>query len=94
MLLLAAFQTLLFRYSGQSAIRVGVPIANRNRLETERLIGFFVNTQVLQAELHGQMGFDRLLAQVKQRAVEAQAHQDLPFEQHGGSAATGAQPQP
>ena len=81
MLLLAAFQTLLFRYSGQSAIRVGVPIANRNRLETERLIGFFVNTQVLQAELHGQMGFDRLLAQVKQRAVEAQAHQDLPFEQ-------------
>ncbi|WP_313600505.1 non-ribosomal peptide synthase/polyketide synthase [Pseudomonas sp.] len=80
-LLLAAFQALLHRYSGQSEIRVGVPIANRNRLETERLIGFFVNTQVLQAQVQGQMGFDRLLAQVKQRALEAQAHQDLPFEQ-------------
>ncbi len=81
MVLLASFQTLLHRYSGQTDIRVGVPIANRNRLETERLIGFFVNTQVLKAELHGQMGFDQLLAQVKQRALEAQAHQDLPFEQ-------------
>ncbi|WP_455825760.1 non-ribosomal peptide synthase/polyketide synthase [Pseudomonas graminis] len=80
-LLLASFQTLLHRYSGQTDIRVGVPIANRNRLETERLIGFFVNTQVLKADLHGQMGFEQLLAQVKQRALEAQAHQDLPFEQ-------------
>ncbi|WP_338505716.1 non-ribosomal peptide synthase/polyketide synthase [Pseudomonas poae] len=81
MLLLASFQTLLHRYSGQTEVRVGVPIANRNRLETERLIGFFVNTQVLQANLHGQMPFDQLLAQVKQRALQAQAHQDLPFEQ-------------
>ncbi|WP_259740968.1 non-ribosomal peptide synthase/polyketide synthase, partial [Pseudomonas poae] len=80
-LLLASFQTLLHRYSGQSQIRVGVPIANRNRLETERLIGFFVNTQVLQADLSGDMPFDQLLAQVKRRALEAQAHQDLPFEQ-------------
>jgi amino acid adenylation domain-containing protein/non-ribosomal peptide synthase protein (TIGR01720 family) len=80
-LLLASFQALLHRYSGQSEIRVGVPIANRNRLETERLLGFFVNTQVLQAQVQGQMGFDQLLAQVKQRALEAQAHQDLPFEQ-------------
>ncbi|UII73718.1 non-ribosomal peptide synthase/polyketide synthase [Pseudomonas sp. HN11] len=80
-LLLASFQTLLHRYSGQSKIRVGVPIANRNRLETERLVGFFVNTQVLQADVHGQMAFDQLLAQVKQRTQEAQAHQDLPFEQ-------------
>ncbi|MPR05151.1 amino acid adenylation domain-containing protein, partial [Pseudomonas sp. MAFF 212408] len=80
-LLLASFQTLLHRYSGQSTLRVGVPIANRNRLETERLIGFFVNTQVLQADLDGQMAFGQLLAQVKQRALEAQAHQDLPFEQ-------------
>ncbi len=80
-LLLASFQTLLHRYSGQSMLRVGVPIANRNRLETERLIGFFVNTQVLQADLDGQMAFGQLLAQVKQRALEAQAHQDLPFEQ-------------
>ncbi|MDF2796271.1 MAG: non-ribosomal peptide synthetase, partial [Pseudomonas orientalis] len=80
-LLLASFQTLLHRYSGQSEIRVGVPIANRTRLETERLVGFFVNTQVMQAQLHGQMPFEQLLAQVKQRALEAQAHQDLPFEQ-------------
>ncbi len=81
MLLLAAFQTLLYRYSGQSDIRVGVPNANRNRAETEGLIGFFVNTQVLKADIDGQMTFSQLLAQVKQRALEAQSHQDLPFEQ-------------
>ncbi|MGY2378635.1 condensation domain-containing protein, partial [Pseudomonas sp. SDO524_S393] len=81
MLLLASFQTLLHRYSGQSDIRIGVPIANRNRVETERLIGFFVNTQVLKADIDGQMSFVQLLAQVKQRALEAQSHQDLPFEQ-------------
>ncbi|WP_426109355.1 amino acid adenylation domain-containing protein [Pseudomonas sp. TWR1-1-4] len=81
MLLLASFQTLLYRYSGQSDIRIGVPIANRNRSETERLIGFFVNTQVLKADIDGQMTFRQLLAQVKQRALEAQSHQDLPFEQ-------------
>ncbi|KAF2405804.1 linear gramicidin synthase subunit B [Pseudomonas antarctica] len=81
MLLLASFQTLLYRYSGQSDIRVGVPIANRNRVETERLIGFFVNTQVLKADLDGQMTFVELLQQTKRRSLEAQAHQDLPFEQ-------------
>ncbi len=81
MLLLASFQTLLHRYCGQNRLRVGVPIANRNRLETERLIGFFVNTQVIQVDLDGQMAFEQLLGQVKQRALEAQAHQDLPFEQ-------------
>ena len=81
MLLLASFQTLLYRYSGQSDIRVGVPTANRNRAETERLIGFFVNTQVLKADLDGQMTFRQLLAQVKERTLQAQSHQDLPFEQ-------------
>ena len=81
MVLLASFQALLHRYSGQSDIRVGVPIANRNRLETERLIGFFVNTQVLKAEVDGQAAFSALLAQVKHTALQAQAHQDLPFEQ-------------
>ncbi|MCF5239903.1 AMP-binding protein, partial [Pseudomonas sp. PA-5-4G] len=81
MLLLASFQTLLHRYSGQQDIRVGVPIANRNRVETERLIGFFVNTQVLKADIDGHMTVAELLVQVKQRALEAQAHQDLPFEQ-------------
>ncbi|WJM89444.1 non-ribosomal peptide synthase/polyketide synthase [Pseudomonas brenneri] len=81
MLLLASFQTLLHRYSGQNDIRVGVPIANRNRVEIERLIGFFVNTQVLKAEVDGQGTFSELLDQVKQTALQAQAHQDLPFEQ-------------
>ncbi|WP_284368783.1 non-ribosomal peptide synthetase, partial [Pseudomonas putida] len=81
MLLLASFQTLLHRYSGQGDIRVGVPIANRNRVETERLIGFFVNTQVLKAEVDGRMRFVDLLGQVQQTALAAQAHQDLPFEQ-------------
>ncbi|MDE2031456.1 MAG: amino acid adenylation domain-containing protein, partial [Pseudomonas sp.] len=81
MLLLASFQVLLHRYSGQSDIRVGVPVANRNRLETEGLIGFFVNTQVLDARIQGAMPFDQLLAQVKQASLGAQAHQDLPFEQ-------------
>ena len=81
MLLLAAFQAFLYRYSGQSDIRVGVPIANRNRVETESLIGFFVNTQVLKADLDGQMTFAQLLQHTKRRALEAQAHQDLPFEQ-------------
>jgi amino acid adenylation domain-containing protein/non-ribosomal peptide synthase protein (TIGR01720 family) len=81
MLLLASFQTLLHRYSGQNDIRVGVPIANRTRVETERLIGFFVNTQVLKAEFDLNTRFDALLQQVKRAALEAQAHQDLPFEQ-------------
>ncbi|OCW23265.1 non-ribosomal peptide synthetase, partial [Pseudomonas sp. S3E12] len=81
MLLLASYQVLLHRYSGQQDIRVGVPIANRNRIETECLIGFFVNTQVLKAEIDGHTTVRALLAQVKQRALEAQAHQDLPFEQ-------------
>ncbi|MGY2415070.1 condensation domain-containing protein, partial [Pseudomonas pergaminensis] len=81
MLLLASYQVLLHRYSGQPDIRVGVPIANRNRVETERLIGFFVNTQVLKVEIDGHTTISQLLAQVKRRALEAQAHQDLPFEQ-------------
>ncbi|MFW9085727.1 non-ribosomal peptide synthetase [Pseudomonas sp. P2758] len=81
MLLLASFQTLLQRYSGQRDIRVGVPVANRNRLETEGLIGFFVNTQVLRAEVDPEYGFDRLLQQVRQSVLDAQAYQDLPFEQ-------------
>ncbi|ERX21394.1 non-ribosomal peptide synthase/polyketide synthase [Pseudomonas aeruginosa] len=81
MLLLASFQALLHRYSGQNDIRVGVPIANRNREETEGLIGFFVNTQVLRAELDGQLPFRELLRQVRRAVVEAQGHQDLPFEQ-------------
>jgi amino acid adenylation domain-containing protein len=81
MLLLASFQALLHRHSGQSSISVGVPNAGRSRLETESLIGFFINTQVLRAEIDGQQPFNVLLQQVKQAALGAQAHQDLPFEQ-------------
>ncbi len=81
MLLLASFQALLHRYSGQAQIRVGVPVANRTRAEAERLIGFFVNTLVLKADIDSQMRFCDLLQQVKSTALAAQAHQDLPFEQ-------------
>ncbi|MCF5725672.1 condensation domain-containing protein, partial [Pseudomonas syringae] len=81
MLLLASFQTLLHRYSGQRDVRVGVPIANRNRVETEGLIGFFVNTQVMRAEVDAQQPFSALLQQVRRAALQAQAYQDLPFEQ-------------
>ncbi|RQO54942.1 non-ribosomal peptide synthetase [Pseudomonas sp. KBW05] len=81
MLLLAAFQTLLYRYSGQRDIRIGVPNANRPRQETQGLIGFFINTQVLRAELDGQLPFNHLLAATRESTLGAQAHQDLPFEQ-------------
>ncbi|MBM5461157.1 non-ribosomal peptide synthetase [Pseudomonas sp. P66] len=81
MILLAGFQSLLHRYSGQRDIRVGVPNANRARLETHSLVGFFINTQVLRAELNSRMPFTELLAQVRETTVQAQAHQDLPFEQ-------------
>ena len=93
MLLLASFQALLYRYSGQADIRVGVPIANRNRVETERLIGFFVNTQVLKADLDGRMGFDELLAQARQRAGGPGAPGPA-VRATGGSLAAGAQCQP
>ncbi|MHC8338371.1 amino acid adenylation domain-containing protein [Pseudomonas sp. HLT2-19-2] len=81
MLLLASFQTLLHRQSGQSSISVGVPSAGRSRIETEGLIGFFINTQVLRAEIDGQQTFSTLLQQVKQVALGAQVNQDVPFEQ-------------
>lgn len=81
MLLLASFQMLLQRYTGQNDIRVGVPIANRTRVETEQLIGFFVNTQVLKAEFDLNLSFNGLLQQVRQTVLDAQSHQDLPFQQ-------------
>jgi len=80
-LLLASFQVLLHRYSGQTDIRVGVPVANRGRAEIQRLIGFFVNTQVLKADIDSGMPFATLLQQVKETVQQAQGHQDLPFEQ-------------
>ncbi|MFJ9721005.1 amino acid adenylation domain-containing protein [Streptomyces sp. NPDC101213] len=80
MTLLAVFQLLLARYSGQRDIAVGTPIAGRNRAETEDLIGFFVNTLVLRTDLSGDPAFTELLARVKDTALGAYDHQDLPFE--------------
>ncbi|MFN6569720.1 amino acid adenylation domain-containing protein [Dendronalium sp. ChiSLP03b] len=80
MTLLAAFQILLWRYSGQDDICIGTPIANRNRAEIEGLIGFFVNTLVLRTRLDGNPSFRQLLARVRQVALGAYTHQDLPFE--------------
>ena len=80
MTLLAAFQTLLYRYTGQPDIATGTPIANRQRRETENLIGFFVNTLVLRADLSGSPTFRELLKQVREVALGAYAHQDVPFE--------------
>src|ERR1700682_2700481 len=80
MTLLAAFQTLLHRYTDEVDIVVGSPIAGRNRAETEELIGFFINTLALRTNLSGGPTFQELLARVKETAVGAYAHQDLPFE--------------
>ncbi len=77
---LAAFKLLLSRYTGEQDIIVGTPIANRLRLETEDLIGFFANTLVLRSDLSGDHSFRELLARVRTTAREAYAHQDLPFE--------------
>ncbi len=80
MTVLAAFQALLSRYSGQEDFAVGSPVAGRNRRELEPLIGFFVNTLVLRADLAGAPDFKRLLERVRRSALEAYAHQDVPFE--------------
>ena len=80
MLLLAAFQTLLHRYSGQDDIVVGSPVANRNRSEVEGLIGYFVNMLALRTDLSGDPSFRDLLRRVREVALAAYEHQDLPFE--------------
>jgi amino acid adenylation domain-containing protein len=81
MTLLAAFQALLARYTGQEDILVGTPVANRQRPEIDGLIGFFVNTLVLRTDLSGDPRFRELLRRVREVALGAYAHQDLPFEQ-------------
>jgi amino acid adenylation domain-containing protein/non-ribosomal peptide synthase protein (TIGR01720 family) len=81
MLLLAAFQVLLHRYTGQGDIRVGVPSANRQHLESQGLLGFFINTQVLRSRIDGRQGFDSLLEQVRSAVLQAQAHQGIDYEQ-------------
>ncbi|MEU2674396.1 amino acid adenylation domain-containing protein [Streptomyces sp. NPDC007164] len=80
MVLLAAFQVLLVKYAHQDDVTVGSPVAGRNRAETEELIGFFVNTLVLRTDLSGDPAFTELLARVKDTALGAYDHQDLPFE--------------
>ncbi len=80
MLLLAAFKVLLYRYSGQPDVLVGVPVAGRNRTETEGLIGFFVNTLVLRDDLSGNPRFADVLTQVRETTLGAFANADVPFE--------------
>ncbi len=80
MVLLAAFATLLLRYTGQEDLPVGAPIAGRTRRETEPLIGLFVNTLVLRGDLAGDPTVPALLERVRRTALDAYAHQDLPFE--------------
>ncbi|MBW4515817.1 MAG: amino acid adenylation domain-containing protein [Timaviella obliquedivisa GSE-PSE-MK23-08B] len=80
MTLLAAFQTLLHRYTGQTDMAIGSPIANRHRSELEGLIGFLVNSLVLRTNLAGDPTFRELLDRVRDVTLAAYAHQDLPFE--------------
>ena len=80
MVLLAAFQTLLHRYARQDVIVVGTPIAGRNRQELEGLIGFFINTLVMRADFSDDLSFRQLLAEVKETALSAYAHQEFPFD--------------
>ena len=81
MVLLAALNVLLYRLTGEQDIRIGVPNANRNRVETENIVGFFVNTQVIRCVLDGGRSLRDVLQQVREAALGAQSHQDLPFEQ-------------
>ena len=80
MTLLAAFQSMLKRYSGQDDMVLGAAIANRNHTEVEGMIGFFANTLVLRTSLAGDPSFRELVERVKDTALNAYAHQDLPFE--------------
>ncbi|PZO15514.1 MAG: non-ribosomal peptide synthetase, partial [Leptolyngbya foveolarum] len=80
MLLLGAFKTLLYRYTGCPDVVVGSPIANRNQPEIQTLIGFFVNTLVLRSHLQPDLTFLNLLSQIRETTLEAYEHQDLPFE--------------
>ena len=94
MTLLAGFNALLYRYTGQTDIVVGTPVAGRNRAEIEHLIGFFINTLPLRTDCSGEPTFRELLRRVREVALGAYAHQDLPFERIGGRVAAGTPPGP
>ncbi len=79
-LLLAAFHALLFRTCGQKDLAIGIPVTTRNRTELERMPGFFVNTLVVRADADSEVPFSDFLTQVRDRALEAYEHQDVPFE--------------
>src|SRR6266566_3684417 len=81
MTVLAAYMVLLGRYTGMDDVVAGTPAANRDRAETEDLIGFFLNTLVMRADLSGDPSFTGLLGRVRAMALQAYAHQDVPFEQ-------------
>ncbi len=87
MLLLAAFDTLLLRHGGESDLAVGTPVANRDRLETQDLVGLFVNTLVLRVDAGGDPSFAELVGRARRTAMDAYAHQDLPFDKLVGELA-------
>ena len=80
MTLLSAFKVLLYKYSSQQDICVGVQIAGRNSQELEGLIGFFLNALALRTQVQGEQSFNSLLNNVKQTTLEAYEHQEVPFE--------------
>jgi amino acid adenylation domain-containing protein len=80
MTLLAGFKALLARYTGEEDVVIGIPVANRNHVELESLVGFFANTLVLRTDLSGDPTFRQLLERVRETSLEAYSHQDMPFE--------------
>ena len=80
MTILAAYNILLYRYSGQEDICVGTPVAGRSHQELDDLIGFFINTLALRSKVRGEMSFSELLGEIKETTLEAYAHQEVPYE--------------
>ena len=80
MVMLAGWKVLMYRYSGQTRVRVATAIANRNRAEIEGLIGFFVNTLLIESRIRGEMRVREVIGEVREAALGAYAHQDVPFE--------------
>ncbi|MDV2116213.1 condensation domain-containing protein, partial [Alcaligenes faecalis] len=80
MVLMAAFHACLYRYTGQGVVRAGFPLAQRHLSETNAVVGMFINTQIVQSRPHGRMSLQELLVQIKQAVIDAQMHQDLPFD--------------